>query len=479
VQDTLEVVSTGLQADLEVEDPLCSGGADGIITVHVSAGSAPYTYLWSNGATESALQSVPAGNYQVTVTDVTGCIAHFAGTIFSPAPISIQYDQQKTSDGTFLVQVEPNGGTPPYSYQWNDGQDGAEVELMQGTYVLTVTDDLGCQRVFEIKLDGTEGHPLSGFCQYNDLLITDCSQQVFFNAPEIDTNVIYSVVQINGFPSGSVFPLGMTEVAFMIRFASGDCHVCSFNVHVLPDDPEISIQLPSCPGIPDGMASLEGSYDDYCISWNDSLRQTGTKAIQLHAGTYLVRGINSQGCFFNRQVILPDPQPLVMMNSLVADASEDQSNGQIQITSAGGSFPCTYHWTGPGGFISDQEDLYQIPAGEYHLVITDASGCSAFFDFTVNQTMLSSVEERNLDNQIRLFPNPNNGRFTIVLDLPPQQSVRIDLIDQLGRLMDTQSGAGLTNHSVDLTIPARQPGIYYLRIWSNNISITRKVTVIQ
>lgn len=46
---------------------------DGNISITASNGTAPYTYLWSNGATSSEIQDISAGLYNVVVSDATGC----------------------------------------------------------------------------------------------------------------------------------------------------------------------------------------------------------------------------------------------------------------------------------------------------------------------------------------------------------------------------------------------------------------------
>lgn len=54
----------------------CTGTSASVsLTSSATGGSAPYTYLWSNGATTQNLTNVPyASYYRVTVTDANGCI---------------------------------------------------------------------------------------------------------------------------------------------------------------------------------------------------------------------------------------------------------------------------------------------------------------------------------------------------------------------------------------------------------------------
>src|ERR1700751_2490920 len=62
----------------------CYGDATGAINVSVSGGTAPYFYLWSNGATTASISSLYAGPYQLTVLDADSCTSVETFTIQQP-----------------------------------------------------------------------------------------------------------------------------------------------------------------------------------------------------------------------------------------------------------------------------------------------------------------------------------------------------------------------------------------------------------
>ncbi|HUH33253.1 MAG TPA: SprB repeat-containing protein, partial [Daejeonella sp.] len=70
-------------------DVKCAGQADGTISLNPTGGTAPYTYLWSNGATTQNISGLPIGSYSVIVTDANGCQASYSVNIMQPPPIVI------------------------------------------------------------------------------------------------------------------------------------------------------------------------------------------------------------------------------------------------------------------------------------------------------------------------------------------------------------------------------------------------------
>jgi hypothetical protein len=61
----------------------CSGLSDGSITINVTGGVTPYTYLWSNGSTTKDINGLAAGNYTLTITDANNCSVTKSATLIT------------------------------------------------------------------------------------------------------------------------------------------------------------------------------------------------------------------------------------------------------------------------------------------------------------------------------------------------------------------------------------------------------------
>jgi len=70
-----------LSVTVSTTTPTCNGMADGTATAIGTGGTAPYTYLWSNGATSSSISGLSAGTFSVTITDAINCNANVMTTI--------------------------------------------------------------------------------------------------------------------------------------------------------------------------------------------------------------------------------------------------------------------------------------------------------------------------------------------------------------------------------------------------------------
>lgn len=135
----------GLNATVSVTPETCVQG-NGAASISVSGGTAPYTYLWSNGATTSSVTGLSYGHYTVTATDINGCpkVKHVYVGRTDPLTLSMTAVQPNCAANGSL-QVNVTGGTGPYTYLWNTGATTASITgLNAGYYYVSVTDANGC-----------------------------------------------------------------------------------------------------------------------------------------------------------------------------------------------------------------------------------------------------------------------------------------------------------------------------------------------
>src|SRR5690606_31602302 len=189
----------------------CNGASDGSATVTAAGGTAPYTYMWSNGMTTATANNLTAGNYSVTITDDNGCTTTSSIAITEPAALVVTGTSTDIScfgqnDGSASVTV--SGGATPYTYLWSNAQTGTSISgLSGGTYTVTVTDGNGCSQTesFTIVEPGFVHPPVAtnqNFCTgqnatLNDIVITG-SNIKWYNATTGGTLLPGTTVLTNG-----------------------------------------------------------------------------------------------------------------------------------------------------------------------------------------------------------------------------------------------------------------------------------------
>jgi gliding motility-associated-like protein len=106
-ETTVLVVDTTLSSYVGGYNVSTWQGSDGSIILHVSGGTSPYTYEWSNGATAMAQSGLPAGEYMVTVTDANGCSVQLLIVLTQPDDLVMPTGFTPNGDGandTFVIR---------------------------------------------------------------------------------------------------------------------------------------------------------------------------------------------------------------------------------------------------------------------------------------------------------------------------------------------------------------------------------------
>ena len=163
--DTIQVSVTPLVIDslnTQFTYPNCSNSNTGSIAVHMTHGTAPYSFIWSgSNVTDSILTGLPSGSYSLTVSDANGCAATRSFYLYTNNLDAYIYNVNNPtctdSDGSLMVVAYHNytgSGTFRYAWSYGNSTDSVVGNLPAGNYTVTVSDGTGCTAVVGATLTG-------------------------------------------------------------------------------------------------------------------------------------------------------------------------------------------------------------------------------------------------------------------------------------------------------------------------------------
>ncbi|MEZ4885237.1 MAG: T9SS type A sorting domain-containing protein [Chitinophagales bacterium] len=140
----------------------------------------------------------------------------------------------------------------------------------------------------------------------------------------------------------------------------------------------------------------------------------------------------------------------------------------------------TYQTTGGDGNYTfngtPQNDTLQN-GDIYQIEVTDGNGCTAMVSDTIacNFTSIENPNPHSSIPNISLFPNPNNGNFTLSLELKQAEEVDIEILDIMGRVqVKTRRRLKNTATFERHDLPS---GLYFIRVSGKDWTWTEKVVV--
>ncbi|MBK9526215.1 MAG: T9SS type A sorting domain-containing protein [Bacteroidetes bacterium] len=134
---------------------------NGLLTVNISGGTLPYSYLWNTGATTDSISNLCHGNYSVTVTDASGH-SGFCSDIIINDTVRV-YGTHTPATCWFCpngsATLHPSGGSNVYHYSWQGFSDTTATlsGLPHGSVYGCVTDSLGCVSCVGINVQSPVG----------------------------------------------------------------------------------------------------------------------------------------------------------------------------------------------------------------------------------------------------------------------------------------------------------------------------------
>jgi hypothetical protein len=226
----------------------------------------------------------------------------------------------------------------------------------------------------------------------------------------------------------------------------------------------------------DNQSGIRLGNGEITISWSGAAVTT-TQIAGLASGAFFPVGITTQTyeavdgsgntatCTFTVEVI-SDLEATATSNDIMMG-----NDGTVDLTVTGGTPNYSFAWEGPGGFTSTDQNLTDLDSpGLYTVTITDDSGCEFILEIFVE----SRVGVENIDlNIVNVYPNPNNGTFTVDFGTN-KDNVSIQVIDAQGRIVKEQTFNNTDKGIMNLNA---QKGVYSLRIDADGQLINKKVSL--
>lgn len=373
----------------------CNGLADGTLDLSINGGVPSWSYQWSHGSTIEDPSGLTAGTYTVLVTDANSCTATASVTLTEPAALTTSLSATTSYNGFEIscsgaldggLQVVIGGGTPGYDFTWNNGSTTQNITgVGAGSYVVLVTDTNGCITANSFTL--TEPGAILAQASVMDV---PCFGQ---NSGSIDLSVTggvpgYNYLWSNGSTAQDISGLSAGNYSVQVTDLNGCTHIYSDLVaQAAALDLSASYEDLKCYNISNGAIGLQvsGGTAPYQFQWNTG--DTTSSLSGLQAGSYIVSISDDNNCQLQDTIVLNQPDSLGSSIQAFEYANghhvslNNAQDGSIDLTVNGGTAPYSYFWNNG----SLMEDQFNVPAGQYTVMITDANDCILYASITLTE----------------------------------------------------------------------------------------------
>jgi hypothetical protein len=363
---------------------ICPGGNSSLTANGAS------TYVWTAA---SSLSNISMGyatatptvttTYSVTGTSANGC-GSGATTTVKVEVLTINMNTVNVSCNGLTngnVSATVIGGTPKYTYVWNNGATTQLIyNLPTGTYSVVVKDSIGCKDSSSASI--TQPSALS--------VTTSATSTTCGRANGI----------VTASPTGGIAPYnyswtttpaqtgatitGLASGTYSVTLTDGTGCTANFQATVgASNSPIITpfITNSTC-GNKNGKAQVvvNGGTPPYRYSWNNG--DTLSTDTGMAAATYVITVTDAGGCLTFEPVNVNDATgPTITVSSITNVSCNGGSNGAIALSVTGGAGGYKYKWSNGATTAS----INSLQSGPYLITVTDAGGCVAVNTINVTE----------------------------------------------------------------------------------------------
>lgn len=455
-----------------------------IVPIH---GTAPYSYLWSNGATDS-IQQLQAGSYYCVVIDANGCSDTVELNITQPTNLFVTVDVPTLhcSDQNALITPTVSGGIPPYTYTWNGVSVIPPINVsVSGNYSLVVTDANGYSQTTSVSVQFPT--PITASISASATEIT-AGTPVILSASLAD-EYIWSTGETT--QSITVYPSTTCDYWLFVRNNSGCSDWANITITVTGGDNPGGGDTGGTTG--NQLSFNLGSLQNVCWNSDPIVLQNYVTVNPFNGGqvNFVGPGVaggvfypSSVGMAGTYEIIASYYDPLLNTQSSATQSITVHPSTTLDWTlpqSTVGLYDAPIHLAGgvpTGGFYSGVGVVQQ--GGEYFFYPSSAGigthmlfyeynndyGCYSNTSKTINVVYSTSIED--YDQGISVYPNPVENTLTLEL----MDSYDTQLFDMLGKRLYSFGQLSGTN---ELEVSSLSKGIYILQCTSESGVFVKKI----
>ncbi len=441
------------------EEMTCFGDNTGFISVEIDLPDV--SILWADGDTEFSRSNLNAGVYYFTITNSSDCQLVDSVTLTEPAEIFVEGVINPVNCGQNFggIFTGTTGGVAPYQYLWSTGGESSVLlDVPVGEYILTVTDSRGCLNSFEFIVNAIDS--------------IDAEIQILQNVDCYGNNsgILYAVSD-DGIAPLSYYWSNNTSGSTITDVFAGDYLVTLTDQQGCKGYSQISLTNPpqlivnsiitnvKCNGDSGGNIELLSTGGTGNLSYVWAHGFTGNIATDLTAGSYSFSVTDANNCMISQIIDITEPESELGCFIIKQESKcFGESNGYINPQAKGGAEPYNYMWQNEE-YVTNEQNILGLFAGDYYLTITDANNCSM-------STKVQLPQPEKIDVRAIGYPvscNGNNDGFFEISAVGGTGSYQYLFNKEL-----YQSGSFGQNF----------PGVYSVRVIDENNCVSDTVNVI-